>query len=106
YSPHPGVLMTQKWVGELKQKTGRSLDEWMQFLKKNGPKDEKARREWLKSEQGLGTNTAWWLAERAEGKGSDVDHPDTYLKAAEGYVEKMFSGSRADLRPIYDALLK
>jgi hypothetical protein len=34
------------------------------------------------------------------------DNPDAYLKAAEGYVEKMFSGGKAELRPIYDALLK
>ena len=106
YSVHPGVAMTQKWVGELKQKTGRSLDEWMAEIKKRGPKDEKARREWLKNEHGLGTNSAWWLAERFEGKGSDVDDPDTYLTAAEGYVDKMFSGSKEGLRPIYDALLK
>jgi hypothetical protein len=106
YSVHPGVAMTQKWMGELKQETGRSLEEWMQFLKKNGPKDEKERRAWLKGEHGLGTNTAWWLAERAEGKGEEVGEPDAYLKAAEGYVEGMFSGSKANLRPIYDALLK
>lgn len=106
YGVHPGVAMTQKWIGELKQKTGRSLEEWMKYLKKNGPKDEKERREWLKSEHGLGTNTAWWLAERAEGKGDETGDPDAYLKAAEGYVDKMFSGSKAALRPIYDALLK
>lgn len=106
YGVHPGVAMTQKWIGELKQKTGRSLDEWMKYLQKNGPKDEKERREWLKSEHGLGTNTAWWLAERAEGKGDETGDPDAYLKAAEGYVEKMFSGSKESLRPIYDALLK
>ena len=29
YSVHPGVLMTQKWTGELKQKTGWSLEEWL-----------------------------------------------------------------------------
>src|SRR5215217_8317015 len=68
YSVHPGVLMTQKWIGELKQKTGRSLEEWLAHIKKAGPKDEKSRRDWLKQEYGLGTNTAWWLAERAEGK--------------------------------------
>jgi hypothetical protein len=28
YSVHPGVLMTRKWVAILKEKTGRSLDEW------------------------------------------------------------------------------
>ena len=62
YSVHPGVLMTQKWIAELKQKTGRSLDEWIRLVKKSGPKEEKERREWLKKEYGLGTNTAWWLA--------------------------------------------
>src|SRR5947207_13834507 len=103
---HPGVAMTQKWIAELKEKTGRTLDEWLNFIKKKGPKEEKARREWLKTEHGLGTNSAWWLAERADGKGTEVGDPDDYLAAAEGYVEKMFSGSKAGLRPIYDALLK
>jgi hypothetical protein len=106
YGVHPGVLMTQKWVAELKQKTGRSLDEWLRFVKKEGPKDEKDRREWLKREHGLGTNSAWWIAERSVGKGTETDDPDKYLEAAEGYVEEMFSGSKAGLRPIYDALLK
>lgn len=106
YGVHPGVLMTQKWVAELKQKTGRSLDEWLRFVKKEGPKDEKERREWLKREHGLGTNSAWWIAERSAGKGTETDDPDKYLEAAEGYVEEMFSGSKVGLRPIYDALLK
>ena len=106
YGVHPSLAMTQKWIAELKQKTGRSLEEWLSFIKKSGPNDEKARREWLKTKHGLGTNSAWWLAERAEGKGTEGDDPDAYLAAAEGYVEKMFSGSKASLRPIYDELLK
>ena len=32
--------------------------------------------------------------------------PAAYLATAEGYVEQMFAGSKAGLRPIYDALLK
>jgi hypothetical protein len=106
YGVHPGLAMVQKWIAELKQKTGRSLDEWLRLIKKSGPKDEKARREWLKEEHGLGTNSAWWLAERAEGKGAEGDDPEAYLEAAEGYVEKMFSGSKAALKPIYDELLR
>jgi hypothetical protein len=106
YGVHPGVAMTQKWIGELKDKTGRSLEEWLRFIKKSGPKDEKARREWLKTEHGLGTNSAWRLAERADGKGTEAGDPDAYLQAAEGYVQVMFSGPKAALRPIYDALLK
>jgi hypothetical protein len=106
YSVHPGVVATQKWITELKERTGRSLDEWIRFIKKNGPKDEEARREWLKAEHRLGTNTAWWLAERADGKGLEAGDPDLYLKAAERHVKEMFSGGKVALRPIYDALLK
>jgi hypothetical protein len=106
YGVHPGVAMTQKWIADLKQKTGRPIDEWLRLIKKSGLKDEQARRDWLKSEHGLGTNTAWWLAERAGGKGTEVGDPNEYLEAAEGYVEKMFSGSKAGLRPLYDQLLK
>ena len=37
YSVHPGVAMVQKWVSELKTKTGRSLDEWLALVIKEGP---------------------------------------------------------------------
>jgi len=106
YGVHPGVLMTQKWIADLKPKTGRSLDEWLKLIKKEGPPEEKERRDWLKTRFGLGTNSAWWLAERSLGKGEEVGDPDQYLQAAEAYVDKMFSGKKETLRPIYDALLK
>jgi Domain of unknown function (DUF5655)/Domain of unknown function (DUF4287) len=106
YSVHPGVLMTQKWVAELKGKTGRSLPEWLALVRKSGPKTEKERREWLKQEHGLGTNSAWWIAERAEGKGTETDDPNAYLKAAEQYVDGMYSGGKTALRPLYEELLR
>jgi hypothetical protein len=106
YSVHPGVKMIQDWIASLPKKTGRTLDEWIVLVKKDGPPTEKERREWLKAEHGFGTNGAWWIAERAEGKGGEDSDPEAYLKAAEGYVEVMFSGGKAGLRPIYDALLQ
>src|SRR5712692_5955289 len=106
YGVHPGVAMVQKWVEELPQKTGRSLDEWIALTKKSGPPTENERREWLRSKHGLGTNAAWWIAERAEGKGGETDNSEAYLAAAEKYVEDMFAGPKAALRPIYNALLK
>lgn len=105
YDVHPGVAMVQKWVAELKSKTGRSLEEWLALVKTDGPKDEKARREWLKTKHKLGTNSAWWIAERAEGKGED-DSPEAYLKSAAKYVEWQYAGPKEKLRPIYDELLK
>jgi hypothetical protein len=98
--------MVQKWIDELPSKTGRSLDEWLKFIKKSGPKSEAERRDWLKKEHGLGTNSAWWLAERAEGKGTWDGDPESYLRNAEEYVKKMFEGPKANLRPIFDELLK
>ena len=60
----------------------------------------------MKKEHKLGTNSAACIAERAEGKGTEDDSPEAYLKAAEQYVEVMFSGPRSALRPLYDRLLK
>jgi hypothetical protein len=106
YSVHPGVLMIQKWAAELKDKTGRSLDEWVALVKRSGPKDEAARRDWLKSRHALGTNHATWIAERSVGKGDDTASPEAYLAASEEYVRQMFSGAKAALRPLYDQLLR
>jgi Domain of unknown function (DUF5655) len=106
YSVHPGVLMTQKWIGELKQKSGRSLEEWLKLIKKEGPADEKARRDWLREKYGQNTMTATWLAERSVGKGAAMEDPDLYLESAERDVDQMLSGGKAHLRPVYDALLR
>jgi len=92
-------------VAGLKDKTGRTLEEWIAVVKKEGPKDEKSRREWLKVKHKLGTNSAWWIAERADGKGED-DSPEAYLKSAARYVEEQYAGQREKLRPIFEELLK
>jgi len=105
YDVHPGVEMVQKRVGELKDKTGRTLEEWIALVKKEGPKDEKSRREWLKTKHKFGTNGAWWIAERADGKGGEEDSPEAYLKTAARYVEEQYAGPKEKLRPVYNELL-
>jgi hypothetical protein len=106
YSVHPGVAQVQKWIGDLPQKTGRSLEEWLALTKESGPSTEKERREWLKKEHKLGTNSAAWIAERLEGKGLEEDSPEAYLKTAAEWVEAQYSGPRAALRPLYERLLR
>lgn len=106
YDVHPGVAMVQKWVAELKEKTGRTLEEWIALAKKEGPKEEKARREWLKTKHKLGTNSAWWISERVDGKGTEEDSPEAYLKTAVVYVEEQYAGAKEKLRPIYEELLR
>jgi len=106
YGVHPSVAMVEKWLAELKEKTGRSMEEWLALVKREGPKEEKSRREWLKTKHKLGTNSAWWIAERAGGKGGEEDSPEAYLKTAVVYVEEQYAGAKETLRPIYDELLK
>jgi hypothetical protein len=106
YDVHPGVAMVQDWIAKLPEKTGRSLGEWIRLVKESGPPTEKERRDWLKSNYQLGTNSAWRIAERSDGKGLEVGDPQTYLKAAAENVEAMYAGPKSGLRPIHDALLK
>jgi uncharacterized protein DUF5655 len=77
----------------------------MALLQKEGPTDEKSRREWLKTKHKLGTNSAWWLAERASGKGGEEDDAESYLRSAVRHVEGQYAGPKEKLRPIYDELL-
>jgi len=106
FSVHPSVQMVMKWVEELKGKTGRTLEEWCAHIRKDGPKELAHRREWLKSKYKLGTNTAWWLAERADGQPTWDESAESYLAIAPTYVDEMFGGARAGLRPIGEALLR
>jgi hypothetical protein len=105
YSVHPSLAIMQNVIANMKTKTGRSVDEWVKFIAKNGPKTEVERRDWLKKEHKLGTNYAWWLAERSVGKNLNEEDPDQYLRDAEAWVEKMYSGKKEALRAIYERLL-
>ena len=105
YSVHPSLQYLQNVMAKMKQKTGKSVDEWIAFIKKNGPKTEVERRDWLKKEHNLGTNYAWWLAERSVGKNLDEGDPDAYLRDAERWVEEMYAGKKAALKPIFQRLL-
>jgi hypothetical protein len=106
YDVHPGVAMAQKWIAELKPKTGRCLEEWIALAKKDGPKDYAARRAWLKSKHNLGTNSAWWIADRADGKRGEEDSPERYLTTPTKYVEDQYAGRKSALRPLFELLFQ
>src|SRR5687767_3908883 len=102
YSVHPGVAKMQKWIAELKPRTGCSLEQWIAHIQVRGPKDLNECRQWLQEKHRLGTNSAWWLAEKALGNphGLSDDDPEAYLAACPGYVDNMYAGAKAALRPI------
>jgi uncharacterized protein DUF5655/uncharacterized protein DUF4287 len=103
YADHPGVAMERKAIAGLREKTGRSLEEWTLLLRKSGPKDEGTRARWLEREHGLGTNYAAWIAERAK-LGTPSGKPMEY--DPDGLVAAMFAGPRAGLVPLYERLLE
>jgi hypothetical protein len=106
YGVHPSVAMVQKSMAELQENTGRSLEEWIALVNREGPRDEKSRHAWLKTKHKLGMNYAGWITERADGKGGDLDTPEVYLKSAVRYVEEQYRGPKEKLRPIFEELLK
>jgi hypothetical protein len=105
YDVHPGVAMMRKWADELPDKTGRTLDQWAALV--NGLKlpDRQDRIAHLKDEHGLGTNSAWYIVQYAEDNHSWDGDPEVYLAQAAKYVEDMFAGPKAALRPIFEALV-
>lgn len=97
--------MISKWTAELPERTGRSLEQWIGYINREGPADDAGRRKWLKAVHGIGTNTAWWLTERAAGRRQEEESSEAYLHAARGWIEAMYAGKKAALRPIHDAVM-
>jgi hypothetical protein len=99
YTVHPGFAMEESSLETLKDRTGRTLDEWIRVVKKSGPATEKERIAWLKQAHGISTNYALWIAKRVDGRGSGADYDPDAL------VDAMFAGKKGGLRPLYDRIL-
>jgi len=85
----------------LPAKTGRTFEQWVELTRREGLSSRKERIDWLKTEHGLGTVTATFIAAdagRAQHRGH-VRRPDALLDA-------MYGGDKAPLRPISDELAK
>lgn len=105
YRVHPAVAKAAGVVESLAKKTGRSIDEWANLMAREGPPGAEARREWLEREHELSAPAAVLVVDRAGGRGAEESDRAAYLMAAAEYVEQMYAGDKADLRPIHDALV-
>ena len=106
FDVHPGVAMIKKWTDELPAKTGRSLNQWAEFVRTQGPADRKERMAWLKGTHGLGSNTAGWIADYAYNEATWDGDPATYLKQAAAYVDAMFLKGKEWQRPIFEKVVE
>jgi len=101
YSLHPSFAMEETSKKNLQERTGKSMEQWAQIVRKKGPKTAAERREWLKKEHRITTNYAWWIVQVADGTyvGAEDYNPDKL-------VEDQYTGKKKALRPIYDKMLE
>lgn len=84
----------------LAARTGRSLADWLALVQSSGldPIDQNAVRRWLRAEHGLPQNSQWAVADAAARAAGWV------RPSVEQYVDGQYTGAKAALRPIYDAV--
>ncbi|GAA0643870.1 DUF4287 domain-containing protein [Brevundimonas lenta] len=90
----PQVVLANM-IANLKDKTGKSLDEWIAAARGSGQAKHKGLIDWLKAEHGLGHGYANLVAHKTFGSdaGSSEDAD---------LMEAMFAGPKAAMRPAYD----
>jgi hypothetical protein len=91
--------MREAIIRNLPKNTGKTLEEWVALLKKQGPKDPKEARTWLEEKHGLGHGQAGMIS--AELKGGP-----SFAKSPEVLVDAQYAGLKAELRPIYEKLVE
>jgi hypothetical protein len=93
--------MAASMVANMKEKTGKTLEQWLAIAKKTGAEKHGQIVKALKADHGLTHGYANLVAHK-------LLQSDAGSKAAEGtdLVAAQYSGPKADLKPIYDAVIK
>ena len=93
--------MAAAMVANMKSKTGKTLEQWLAIAKKAGAEKHGQIVKALKTDHGLTHGYANLVAHK-------LLHSDAGSKAADGtdLVAAQYSGPKADLKPIYDAVIK
>jgi hypothetical protein len=98
YKPHPMLDMERRGKERIEQDTGRSFEAWTKLGRTKGPKDLKALRTWFRKEHGHTSMNAYWLA-------GAVLTPETDYGDPEPFVDALYSGEKAALRPLHEAVV-
>lgn len=84
-------------INNLSSKTGKGLDEWVAFVRENGPTGKKERLDWLKTTHRLGHVQASIILGRLETGKSDYADENSL-------VDGLFQDENASARPLYEFL--
>jgi predicted transport protein len=97
--PTPDEMMTAV-TDSMAERTGRSLEQWVALVAGSGvdPLDQNAVRRWLREVHGVKQNSQWAIADAAARDAGWV------RPGVEEYVEAQYTGAKAALRPIFDAV--
>jgi hypothetical protein len=81
-------------TSSMKQRTGRTLEEWVCIVRAANIEGFRARLKWLKETHGIGQNTGYAILKAEEGKGNEYEDQAALTRA-------LFAGERESL---YEAL--
>lgn len=85
-------------VANLESKTGRSLDEWLEVVRRSGIEKHGEVVKMLKSEHGMTHGYANLVAHASRGGLEPASDPTAQQE------EALFAGKKVGLRPVYDAV--
>ena len=90
--------MAAAMIANMKEKTGKTLEQWIAIAKKSGEEKHGTITKYLKTEHDMTHGFANLVAHKT--LKSDADSSETDLVAAQ------YKDAKTDLKPIYDALVK
>jgi len=90
--------MARSMIANMPEKTGRSLEDWVEILKASGLEKHGEMIKLLKADHGMTHGFANLAAHAARGGLSLDAAPSTDL------VEAQYAGAKAGLKPVYEAL--
>ncbi|MDB5352815.1 MAG: hypothetical protein JWN86_4062 [Planctomycetota bacterium] len=94
-SPEEGMASLFR---NLEEKTGKSIDAWVAIARKTGLEKHKELTAHLKTEHGLTHGYANQIAQKALAK------DDAPKSGSDELIEAQYTGAKADMRPIYEAV--
>ncbi len=99
FVPTPDEMMSAV-TDSMAERTGRTLEVWVSLVAASGvdPLDQNAVRRWLREVHGVKQNSQWAIADAAAQEAGWV------RPSVEDYIDSQYTGGKAALRPIFDAV--
>ncbi len=91
--------MMESMIRNFPEKTGKSLDEWLEVIKDCPLDGHKQRVDWLKKEHGMTHGYSLMVVNKAK------EAAEGGPKTGDEMVDAQFSGKKEGLRPVYDRLI-